>query len=139
MVSPEMMNNDLASRLASISLKSMAQNLDGFIARASKNQWQPRTMLEELCKIEIEERSRHSLERRLKCSGIGRFKPVADFDWNWPRKIDRDIIAEPLSIHRSLLFDTVHSHRKSNSNPGTLFELNAIDSRYMVACKPSNT
>jgi len=30
----------LAERLANISLKSLAQNLDGFIARAIKNKWQ---------------------------------------------------------------------------------------------------
>ncbi|MEW5705177.1 MAG: ATP-binding protein, partial [Pseudomonadota bacterium] len=25
---------------------------------------------------------------------IGRFKPLADFDWNWPKKIDRDLIED---------------------------------------------
>jgi DNA replication protein DnaC len=91
-------NNDLAARLANISLKAMAKNLDGFISRAAKNQWPARTILEELYNIEIEERSRLSLERRLRFAGIGRFKPIADFDWNWPAKIDRDIISQALTL-----------------------------------------
>jgi len=100
MVSPETMtqNNGLAERLAGISLKSMAQILDEFIARANKNKWSPRTVLDELCNIESSERSRVSLERRLRLAGIGRFKPIADFDWEWPRKIDRDIFAQALSL-----------------------------------------
>jgi DNA replication protein DnaC len=41
--------------------------------------------------IEWEEEARHrrSLERRLKRARLGRFKPIADFDWAWPGKIDR--------------------------------------------------
>jgi len=90
--------NDLSQQLAYINLKALAQNLDDFIKRAIDYQWHPRTLLLELCNIESSERSRLSLERRLRCSGIGRFKPIADFDWNWPRKIDRDIISLALSL-----------------------------------------
>ena len=91
-------NNDLAARLENISLKSMAQNLNNFITRANENKWNARTILEQICNIEIEERSRISLERRLRGSAIGRFKPIADFDWNWPRKIDRNVISQALSL-----------------------------------------
>ena len=99
MPSSEMINNsDLAERLANISLKSLAQNLDGFIARAIKNKWQAKTILDELCNIEINERSRLSLERRFRLAGIGRFKPMADFDWDWPAKIERNIIEQALSL-----------------------------------------
>jgi DNA replication protein DnaC len=91
-------NNDLAARLVNINLRATAQNLNDFIAGASEKQWHTRKILEEICNIEIAERSRVSLERRLRASGIGRFKPIADFDWNWPRKIDRDIIAQALSL-----------------------------------------
>jgi DNA replication protein DnaC len=38
---------------------------------------------------EEEERARRSLERRLRRSRLAAFKPLADFDWNWPKKIDR--------------------------------------------------
>ncbi len=41
--------------------------------------------------IEWEEEARRlrSLEGRLKRARLGRFKPIADFDWAWPKKIDR--------------------------------------------------
>jgi len=92
------MNNDLRSNLEHISLKSIAQNLDDFISRATRERWNPRRIIEELCNVESSERSRLSLEHRLRFSGIGRFKPMADFDWNWPGKIDRVIIEQALSL-----------------------------------------
>jgi DNA replication protein DnaC len=42
-----------------------------------------------LIEWEEEERARRSLERRLQGAHIGRFKPLCDFDWNWPTAIDR--------------------------------------------------
>ena len=41
---------------------------------------------------EDHERSRRSLEPRLKDARIGRFKPLADFDWSWPSRCDRAAI-----------------------------------------------
>jgi len=44
--------------------------------------------------LDWEERQRacRSLERRLKTAHIGRFKPLCDFDWNWPKRCDRAAI-----------------------------------------------
>ncbi len=50
--------------------------------------------LERLVKIEEEERSRRSLERRVRNAKIGPFKPISDFDWSWPKKIDREAVEE---------------------------------------------
>jgi len=55
-------------------------------------------MLEELVRSEIQERSRRSLERRLHLARIGRFRPMADFNWNWPTKIDRSTIQRALTL-----------------------------------------
>ncbi|MBM3748591.1 MAG: AAA family ATPase [Acidobacteria bacterium] len=55
-------------------------------------------MLEQLAQAEISERSRRSLERRLRLSGIKRFKPMADFEWSWPAKIERDVIERALTL-----------------------------------------
>jgi DNA replication protein DnaC len=98
-------NNDLVAHLEQIGLKAVAQNLDDFIARATKGRWSPRLLLEELSQIESRERARLSLEHRLRFSGIGRFKPVADFDWNWPKKIERDV------MERALTLDFIQEHR----------------------------
>ena len=50
------------------------------------------------CRRKIAERSRRSLERRLRISGIKSFKPMADFDWSWPAKIERDVIERALTL-----------------------------------------
>jgi len=48
----------------------------------------------ELLRIEEAERKRRSLDRRLQAAHIGVFKPMADFDWAWPTKIDRPAIED---------------------------------------------
>jgi len=47
---------------------------------------------------EAEERGRRSLERRLRDAHIGRFKPLADFDWGWPTQCDRATIEELMTL-----------------------------------------
>ena len=54
--------------------------------------------LETVIDIEDRERKRRSLERRLTNARIGAFKPIADFDWQWPKAIDRKLIDELLSL-----------------------------------------
>jgi DNA replication protein DnaC len=44
------------------------------------------------------ERRRRSLERRIRTSKVGRFRPLADFDWSWPKTIDRPLIEELLQL-----------------------------------------
>jgi len=50
----------------------------------------------QLIEWEEEERTRRSLERRLRDARIGRFKPLADFDWKW--RCDRDAIEGLMSL-----------------------------------------
>lgn len=38
---------------------------------------------------ETRERQHRGLQRRLRAARIGRFKPLADFDWDWPTQCDR--------------------------------------------------
>ena len=95
---PNPNSNDLAVQLQHIGLRSIADSLDDFLARAIKSQWPPPMLLEELARIESHDRAQRSLERRLQCSRIGRLKPMADFDWNWPKKIDRDTIGRAFTL-----------------------------------------
>ena len=98
-------NNNLKSQLEHIGLKSFAQNFNDLVAKAAKDRWPARKILEEVCNVESTERARLSLEHRLRFSGIGRFKPIADFDWNWPKEIDRALIEQALSL------DFIHEGR----------------------------
>ena len=97
--------NDLAKRLSALGLHATAAALDDLFARAGERRFSPRDFLEEIVLCESALRSRKSLERRLSCSRIGSFKPIADFDWSWPRKIDRAL------IERALLLDFVTDGR----------------------------
>ena len=54
--------------------------------------------VEKLIEIEEQERKRRSLERRLRRSKIGAFKPMADFDWGWPSRIDRPQVEDALAL-----------------------------------------
>lgn len=54
--------------------------------------------LAEVLAIEERERQKRSLERRLKNSRVTAFKPMTDFDWSWPKKIDREAIDELFTL-----------------------------------------
>lgn len=54
--------------------------------------------VEPLLTWEETERARRSLERRLAEARIGRFKPLADFDWDWPARCDRTAISELMGL-----------------------------------------
>jgi DNA replication protein DnaC len=51
-----------------------------------------------LINYEQRERQRRSLERRLRFAKLGAFKPLCDFDWQWPKKIDRAAVEELCSL-----------------------------------------
>lgn len=90
--------DNLKSKLDKIALRSISQNLDDFIARATTGRWSPHVLLEQLAAMEAEDRSRRSLERRLRLSGIKKFKSMVDFDWKWPKKIERDVIERAFTL-----------------------------------------
>ncbi len=91
-------HTDLSSQLASLGLRGAATTIDELLAKADREHWQPIQLLEQLIHIEGSDRSRRSLERRQARSKIGVFKPMADFDWNWPTEIDRPAIERTLQL-----------------------------------------
>jgi DNA replication protein DnaC len=48
--------------------------------------------LRDVLAIEERERQKRSMERRLRNARVSTFKPMADFDWSWPKKIDREAV-----------------------------------------------
>lgn len=88
----------LADRLSQIGLRHTAAQLDDLVALATKRRFGPVELLEHVAKAESEDRAQRGLERRLKRSHLGRFKPMADFDWAWPKKIDREAVEASLRL-----------------------------------------
>jgi DNA replication protein DnaC len=91
-------NPDLRDQLERIGLTAVAVQLNDMLANATRQRWSPRQLLEKLARIEVAERAHRSLERRLRAAEIKKFKPMADFEWTWPTRIERDIIERALSL-----------------------------------------
>jgi DNA replication protein DnaC len=76
--------------------RAAALRLNGLLAHwaeAANAQW-----VAPLIEWEEAERARRSLERRVRRSSIGAFKPLADFDWSWPSRCDRAALEELMSL-----------------------------------------
>jgi DNA replication protein DnaC len=74
------------------SLLKRARTL-GFVGLVDRwDQIKDEPWLEPLIRGEEASRAQRSLERRLSNAKVGAFKNIADFDWSWPRKIDRPLI-----------------------------------------------
>lgn len=77
------MPTDLRARTLNLGLYGLANHLD----EVKDEAWLPW-----LLETEEKERGRRSLERRLRSAKLGAFKTIADFEWSWPAKIDRQQI-----------------------------------------------
>lgn len=83
------------------SLEALRQRLRrlglyGLLAQADRLLDQ--SWLAELLDVEESERQRRSLERRLRNARIGPFKSMADFDWSWPKQLDRGLIEDLIAL-----------------------------------------
>ena len=76
--------------------KAQTLRLPGLLAHWREAGDQP--WVAQLLEWEEQERARRSLERRIKGARIGRFKQLADFDWKWPKRCDRTVIDELMTL-----------------------------------------
>src|SRR5512147_2308641 len=88
----------LAEALRTIGLTHTAGELDDLVALATKRRWSPTQLLEHVTDAEQRERTQRSLDRRVGSSKLGVFKPIADFDWAWPKRIDRDAVEAAVKL-----------------------------------------
>lgn len=79
-------------------LRSRAQRLGLHGILAHWNAVAAQKWLTTLIEYEEVERSKRSLDRRVNHAKLGKFKPLTDFDWNWPKVIDRTAIEELFSL-----------------------------------------
>lgn len=47
---------------------------------------------------EATERKKRGLERRMAQAHLGRFKPLVDFDWQWPTQIDKHLVSDMMRL-----------------------------------------
>lgn len=79
-------------------LRKLAGTLGFRAIEANWQEYAEQEWLEKLLREEEKEREKRSLERRINEADIGQFKPMSDFDWTWPKKIDRDRIEDLFSL-----------------------------------------
>jgi DNA replication protein DnaC len=90
--------SDLAKDLKSLGLHYVAAHMSDVIDLATRQRLTPTQVIEHVLSTELKDRARRSLERRTVRAQLGRFKPISDFDWNWPRAIDRELVESALRL-----------------------------------------
>ena len=88
----------LPEGLRALGLRRTAAELADVLARATRHRWSPVQVLEELVRAEHQDRAQRSLERRLAQARLGPFKPMADFDWAWPKTVERAAVERVLGL-----------------------------------------
>jgi DNA replication protein DnaC len=71
-------------------------NLYGLLAHLEQIATEP--WLARVLEIEESERLHRSLKRRVDNARLGTFKPMADFDYAWPKELDRALLEELLTL-----------------------------------------
>jgi DNA replication protein DnaC len=90
--------SELVEALTAIGLTHTATELEDLVALATKRRWNATQLLEHIVEAEQRERAMRSLDRRIGRSRLGNFKPLADFDWAWPTRIDRDTVEAAMQL-----------------------------------------
>lgn len=88
----------LRDQLRQLGLVHTASELDDFVARATQKRWSPVVQLERLVDAELAARLQLRVERRLKDARLGRYKAMADFEWQWPTHIHRPTVERVLTL-----------------------------------------
>lgn len=76
--------------------RAKALKLNGLLAHwaeVSEAAW-----VRELIEWEEAARQQRSLDRRVKQARLGRFKPLCDYDWSWPKRCDRGTVENLMSL-----------------------------------------
>jgi DNA replication protein DnaC len=88
----------LSDALRQLGLTQTATDLNDVIARATQKRWSPAVLLDTVVRAELDARARQRVQRRLTEARVGRFKPMADFEWAWPKQIHRPSVERVLTL-----------------------------------------
>ena len=92
--SPTLTNPSLTLEALRTRLKRL--NLYGLLAQAEQLLQEP--WLTRMLEIEEGERQHRSLKRRLANARLLKYKSMADFDYQWPKKLDRELLDELFTL-----------------------------------------
>ena len=83
------MTETMTSDLNRLRLSYLAANFEDFINKCDREQCTTKSIVERLVQHELMEKDRRGIQRRLRAARLGHFKKILDFDWNWPKSINR--------------------------------------------------
>lgn len=81
-----------------LKLQFLKEGYRSFVSSFAEHAKTAEQVLEKLVENELSHRSQKSYEKRIREAKIGQFKPMQDFDWQWPRKINRALLEELLRL-----------------------------------------
>jgi len=88
------MKNEFYKGLKELRLHYLADHYQDFIAL--RQETPAEKIIQDLIRLELIEKSQRTLSRRLSEARIGRYKMMSEFDWNWPKALDRVKLKEIL-------------------------------------------
>ena len=92
-------SDDLFVSLSKLGIRASRETLEALMRHATKTKMSPARLLEKLCAIEQQERDARNLQRRIRAATLGHPRPLDQFDWNHPRKIDKPLYDQLLQLH----------------------------------------
>jgi DNA replication protein DnaC len=81
--------NRLRQQLECLKLSAFLSDYDDAARQAAQHQWTHTHYLAQLTEAEVNLRRDRSIQRRIKLARFPVLKTLDDFDWNWPKKINR--------------------------------------------------
>lgn len=94
-----MKNPTLNQQLMELKLAFMRQHHQALIQKAADEQWSHTQLLSTLVEGELHHRRDNRIQRLIKAARFPVLKTLEDFDWTWPRKINRAQVQELFTLN----------------------------------------
>ena len=101
-----MATNNTIELLQRLGLRASKDALRALLEHTTKTKASPVEVCEKLAALEQRERDILNLATRTRLANLGKFKPLADFDWNHPRVIDRELYQQ---LHQLDFIETANN------------------------------
>ena len=84
------MDATLKESLKKLRLNYLADNYEDFLTGAEKTTNSAKELIDRIVNLELVEKARRGTERRVRAAKLGKFKHLSNFDWNWPRGVNKE-------------------------------------------------
>ena len=91
--------DELKSRLTKLGFNYLADNFADFCAQNQKKNRSIYEIIEQIASLETEEKLRRGILRRVTSANLGRFRALSEYDWNWPKKINRETVEDSMTLN----------------------------------------